>query len=98
MDLPAWIAFSAALCVAGWYLAATLRVAQLGRTIVALLIPFLVAATGMWLTYLAGRHPSTEAGWDALFGLLAIGLGATTLLVSLPLLFVLESRVGWRYR
>ena len=90
----------AACAVAAWFTAAfILRWQHDARCAATVLSPAAVA-TGIALKSFFGARgfSSEEAGWNTIFCILSLFIGAFASMVTLPVWLVLEQRFGWRAR
>ncbi len=86
--------------VAAWFIAAfVVRWRHDARCAATVLSPAAMASGVVLHSFFgAGVFPDEEAGWNVIFGIVSLFIGACTSIVTLPVWFALEQRFGWRAR
>ena len=97
--LLAWLAVLVPSAIALWCIAAfVLHAEKAVRMCVATLVPALAVICLFFAQYWTARTPPAEPGWDIFFGIFFILSGAATVIVTLPVVYIAESRFGSRAR
>jgi hypothetical protein len=97
MVFLAWLLVLVPAAVALWCFAAfVLNGPQIVRLFFCAGVPAISVTCLFFVQYWMSRTPPAEPGWDIFYALICLVSGAATMIVTLPVFFVAEARLGRR--
>ena len=97
MFLIAWLLVLVPAAIALWCIAAfVLHTGQTARLLFSTAVPAMAVTCLFFVQYWTTRTPPPEPGWDIFYGVVCLLSGCATLIVTLPVYFIVERSFGRR--